>query len=899
MNQQVKEERNRRIWRSIQLGYECDCRRLEREFQEFQRKEKKKRTRSISRRGNRKGNNIRESEQKERKQSTFGCNHHCRLEFSQVLCHLTEQLTAIQDTLASSMAHQAGNSAALSSSTGDNGSTPRAASVESGSQGLRYIMPMPPPGTPGAPWFTGSNVTEFLDRFSDLCEDHGLGLLDKFRKVPRYCERGMGESIKAMTEFVAHDWEEFCKAMQKEYRQWDSEQQMYTRDYLECLVSKASGYSKSSADVKSYCRQFKGVSHRLVRQGQLDEYTRCMWFIKGLQESLQQRIIRKCSLDPDDAQTMKFEAVYSEVVRNVEAREAVDRFVTTKEKHDQLSALTDLRQPMHRKDLEYTLDPPVIPAAPVPAPTAVTEDAVSKLVDEMAKMTINQTRMLQQSQQDSRSLHAQMQQLVTTGRKWEGGLASMPDSRVQGTASSGIAGEKAGNLSMNAGNRTSAFNTHPGCCNWCNDPNHYVPVCPIREASIARGDIHLVPSPDGRGMRVHEGRKEHGGPPLILRPNLGITKAQAIEEALHALKSGSRDPSKVQSFRLGSLHEEPEDNEDTEEECESGFYTFAAKRDVPNKVRREQPVQAVKDPYARIWKENAKKEERLPTVKNRRPGTYVTNPNLFGQSDSTDPMTLDNDVTKPVDSKPAISASKERTRAPKLVNIVQDEEDPQALLHAMLDAKPDVTVQDILSVAPGLRKLWFRSLSEEAAAGLRNRKEIPGKVTAVRFTDEIEGTSGADENFFAVACPVVSASVNGIGVRGALLDSGAEVNLMSETLARRAGLVLHKYPQSSLVPVRGPRASFIGVCDDAEVTIGGVRVPTPIFVADGIEQHLILGRPFDRKARLYSRNEDDGSCVQGIKSVDGQVVEWTSVGAQHHRNQRAEQVFPAGPSLKE
>src|SRR5271156_4999986 len=33
-------------------------------------------------------------------------------------------------------------------------------------------MPMPPPGTPRSPMFEGANVTEFLERYEDLCSDY-------------------------------------------------------------------------------------------------------------------------------------------------------------------------------------------------------------------------------------------------------------------------------------------------------------------------------------------------------------------------------------------------------------------------------------------------------------------------------------------------------------------------------------------------------------------------------------------------------------------------------------------------------------------------------------------------------------------------------------------------------
>jgi hypothetical protein len=48
-------------------------------------------------------------------------------------------------------------------------------------------MPMPPLGTLGSPMFEGANVTEFLERYKDLCSDYQVLDDDKLTRLPRYC----------------------------------------------------------------------------------------------------------------------------------------------------------------------------------------------------------------------------------------------------------------------------------------------------------------------------------------------------------------------------------------------------------------------------------------------------------------------------------------------------------------------------------------------------------------------------------------------------------------------------------------------------------------------------------------------------------------------------------------
>jgi formate-dependent nitrite reductase cytochrome c552 subunit len=49
-------------------------------------------------------------------------------------------------------------------------------------------MPLPALRTSGASKFKGKNVTNFLEAFNDMCENHGVREADKLKKVSRYCE---------------------------------------------------------------------------------------------------------------------------------------------------------------------------------------------------------------------------------------------------------------------------------------------------------------------------------------------------------------------------------------------------------------------------------------------------------------------------------------------------------------------------------------------------------------------------------------------------------------------------------------------------------------------------------------------------------------------------------------
>ena len=53
-----------------------------------------------------------------------------------------------------------------------------------------YIMiqPMPAPGTIGTPYFTGQNVSQFIERYERLYAQHHVTSKEKHQGLPEYCD---------------------------------------------------------------------------------------------------------------------------------------------------------------------------------------------------------------------------------------------------------------------------------------------------------------------------------------------------------------------------------------------------------------------------------------------------------------------------------------------------------------------------------------------------------------------------------------------------------------------------------------------------------------------------------------------------------------------------------------
>ena len=67
------------------------------------------------------------------------------------------------------------------------------------------MYPMPIAGSVGAPFFGGKNITEFLDRFEDLCVDYGVTASQKVARVVRYCLPSIRYYLRIIPVFLNSD----------------------------------------------------------------------------------------------------------------------------------------------------------------------------------------------------------------------------------------------------------------------------------------------------------------------------------------------------------------------------------------------------------------------------------------------------------------------------------------------------------------------------------------------------------------------------------------------------------------------------------------------------------------------------------------------------------------------
>lgn len=78
----------------------------------------------------------------------------------------------------------------------------------------------------------------------------------------------------------------------------------------------------------------------------------------------------------------------------------------------------------------------------------------------------------------------------------------------------------------------------------------------------------------------------------------------------------------------------------------------------------------------------------------------------------------------------------------------------------------------------------------------------------------------------------------------ALLDTGAEINVMTKEVMEDAGVAMRRGPRLELVSHTGHSRPFLGLCEDVKLAVGGLITRHPICVIEHGDHDYVLGQFF-------------------------------------------------------
>lgn len=185
---------------------------------------------------------------------------------------------------------------------------------------MNLIQPLPLPSSPGAPYFTGKDVTAFIQLIEDLFEDCQIPLQERRAKIVRYCARDIRAKVERMEEYREERFslDRFYRALRFQYRDRDEFQQKYTVKRLDEVVREGSQLPDDR--LEEYLDLFHDISTELTLRGILSRYDRGVKFMKGLPRHFRAKIGERHHFNPMDPETVDYQLYFDTALRSYRDR---------------------------------------------------------------------------------------------------------------------------------------------------------------------------------------------------------------------------------------------------------------------------------------------------------------------------------------------------------------------------------------------------------------------------------------------------------------------------------------------------------------------------------------------------------------------------------------------------
>ena len=121
---------------------------------------------------------------------------------------------------------------------------------------------------------------------------------------------------------------------------------------------------------------------------------------------------------------------------------------------------------------------------------------------------------------------------------------------------------------------------------------------------------------------------------------------------------------------------------------------------------------------------------------------------------------------------------------------------------------------------------------------------------------------------YIAASPTARVQIDGEDVT-ALIDTGAEVSVMSSDLAEKLRLPISRTFSVNMAGATGKTKRFLGLCEDVPIDIGKIVYKVLVWVIHWLEHGLVLGRPYHKMAQLKLQEMRDGGTEATIYTLNG------------------------------
>jgi hypothetical protein len=152
---------------------------------------------------------------------------------------------------------------------------------------LRCLRPIPPPDAAGAPSFSGSNVSDFIQKWEATSRRHGRAPedADLIAEIPNYCIAYiLKEDIEILAGYDARDWTLLKSSMLKAFRALDDKARTYTQPFFNTYIRDWNGGQDeaSDSDLRNFVSRYISIALQLKLKNAIDDYEIVHVFLDGL-----------------------------------------------------------------------------------------------------------------------------------------------------------------------------------------------------------------------------------------------------------------------------------------------------------------------------------------------------------------------------------------------------------------------------------------------------------------------------------------------------------------------------------------------------------------------------------------------------------------------------------------
>ena len=192
----------------------------------------------------------------------------------------------------------------------------------------------------------------------------------------------------------------------------------------------------------------------------------------------------------------------------------------------------------------------------------------------------------------------------------------------------------------------------------------------------------------------------------------------------------------------------------------------------------------------------------------------------------------------------------------------------------------NLTVGELLASAPAVEKQLTKVITKDEAMQFRVNTLECSSVDARN-----------SHSWYSIGSPKARVRLEDGSKVTALLDTGAEINVMTREVMEDAGLAIRRGLKLELVSHIGYSRPFLGLCEDVEVAIGGLKTRHPIFVVEHGDHDLVLGQPFLNSVKFSQEYKPDGIFGTITLPQTQQSAVFRTLAPQDPANRTENQIF--------